>query len=146
MSKKLLLHFSFIKKTLTEEPRTKKVLADMMMVEFGDQISYHYVFGEVKELVSLGKIKEVKHNNETQLLWLEKEVQFEYELSNNVIKLDKQFKQFITIPSKVRQMRLPLYVIAELRNKIVDLGEHIELILDINAVKSNGTWYKIHKE
>ena len=126
MSKKILLQFSFIKRTLSEEPRTKKVLADMMMTEFGDKISYHYVFGEVKELVSLGKIKEIKYNNETQLLWLEKEIKFEYELSNNVIKLDKQFKQFITIPSKVRQMRLPLYVIAELRNKIVDLCEHIE--------------------
>ena len=146
MIKKLLLHFNFIRDTLRTEPCTKKVLADKMLKEFGDKISYHYVFGEVKELVSLNKIKEVKYNNETQLLWLEKEVQFEYELSNNVIKLDKQYKQFITIPSKVRQMRLPLYVIAELKNKIVDLGEHIELILDINAVKSGNTWYKIQKE
>ena len=143
--KKLLLHFSFIKETLTKEPITTKELADKMISHFGDTINYHYVYGEVKELMSLNKIKEVKYNNETQLLWIEKEVQFEYDLSNNVIKVDKQFKEFVCIPSKVRQMRLPMYILDELRNKIADLGENIELILELKAIKTGPTWYKITK-
>ena len=144
--KKLLLHFSFIKETLTKEPCTTIELTEKMVKHFGDTINYHYVNGEVKELISLNKIKEVKYNNETQLLWLDKEVQFEYDLSNNVIKLDKQYKEFITIPSKVRQMRLPMYILDEFRNKIADLGENIELILELKAIRSGSTWYKITKE
>lgn len=143
MTKKLLLHFEFMKKALEHDPKSVMALAEEMKKEFG--VNYHYVYQEVKELISLKKIKEIRHNNETLLLWTKIELTFEHELSTNIVRLDKQYMQFSTKPSKVRQMKLPLYVIGELVKKIADLSEDMELMLALTAVKSNGVWYKVEK-
>ncbi len=109
------------------------------------KLNYEYVRREVEELVSLKKIKRVKHNNETLLLWTKEVIKFDYEQSSNLVKLDKQYTEFITRPSKVRQMMLPLYIIAEMTKRIVNLSEKFELMLEIKAVKSDGVWYKIER-
>lgn len=141
--KKLLLHYNFMKESLSKEPKTTKLLAEEMKAEF--DVNYQYVLREVNQLVSLKKIKKVNHNMEILLLWTEETVKFEYELSNNVIQLDKQFMVFDTVPSKVRQMKLPLFIWDALNNKIVNLSEKIELMLELKAIKSNGVWYKIKR-
>ena len=130
-------------KNSLDDPKTVKQLADDMKKEFG--VDYHYVYTEVQDLISLNKIKMVNHNNETLLLWTETEVKFEHELSSNVVKLEKQYIEFSTKPSVVRQMKLPLYVLAELSKSIVNLSEKLELMLALTAVKSNGVWYKIER-
>ena len=142
ITKKLILHYEFMKNSL-DDPKTVKQLADDMKKEFG--VDYHYVYTEVQDLISLNKIKMVNHNNETLLLWTETEVKFEHELSSNVVKLEKQYIEFSTKPSVVRQMKLPLYVLAELSKSIVNLSEKLELMLALTAVKSNGVWYKIER-
>lgn len=143
MIKKLILHFNFMKELLSKEPMSMLTLASVMEKEFG--VGYNYVNAEVNELISLNKIKKIKHNNEMLLLWTKEVIKFEYELSNNMIQLDKQYIEFNTIPSKVRQMKLPLYILYELNKKIADLGEKLELMLELKAVKSNGVWYKINR-
>ncbi len=130
-------------KNSLDDPKTVKQLAEDMKKEFG--VDYHYVYTEVQDLISLNKIKMVNHNNETLLLWTETEVKFEHELSSNVVKLEKQYIEFSTKPSVVRQMKLPLYVLAELSKTIVNLSEKLELMLALTAVKSNGVWYKIER-
>ncbi len=143
MKKKLLLHFNFIKKALEDEPITVKALADLMEEEF--QVNFSYVYGEVQELISINKIKVAKYNNEKLLCWSQREVQFEHELSTNMIHLDKQFKTFICVPSSVRQMRLPLYIIGALGEELKNLGNKFELMLELKAIKSNKVWYNIEK-
>ena len=142
-TKKLILHYEFMKNFLKDDPRTTKQLADEMKKKFS--VDYHYVYTEVQELISLNKIKLVKYNTEMLLLWTEIEPKFEYELSHNVVNLDKQYTEFVTKPSKVRQMKLPLYVLVELRKKIADLSENLELMVALTAVRSNGVWYKIER-
>ncbi len=142
-TKKLILHYEFMKDFLKDDPRTTKQLADEMKKKF--DVDYHYVYTEVQELISLNKIKLVKYNTEMLLLWTEIEPKFEYELSHNVVNLDKQYTEFVTKPSKVRQMKLPLYVLVELRKKIADLSENLELMVALTAVRSNGVWYKIER-
>lgn len=128
---------------LSRDPLTIKQLADKMEAQFF--LNYQYVRREVDELISLNKIKKVKHNNETLLLWTEESIKFDYEHSKRVIELDKQYLQFHTVPSKVRQMKLPMYVLQELGNKLADLGEKIELMLEVKAICSNGVWYKVKR-
>lgn len=128
---------------LSEEPVSLIALAKMMETVF--KVNYEYVRREVEELVSLNKIKKVKHNNETLLLWTKEVITFDYEQSSNLVKLDKQYTEFITRPSKVRQMMLPLYIIAEMAKSIANLSEKFELMLEIKAVKSDGVWYKIER-
>ena len=142
-TKKLILHYEFMKDFLKDDPRTTKQLADEMKKKF--DVDYHYVYTEVQELISLNKIKLVKYNTEMLLLWTEIEPKFEYELSHNVVNLDKQYTEFVTKPSKVRQMKLPLFVLVELRKKIADLSENLELMVALTAVRSNGVWYKIER-
>ena len=132
-----------MRELLSKEPMSLKKLADAMAEKF--KVNYQYVSREIDELISLKKIEKVKHNNEILLLWHEEPIKFEHELSNNIVKLDKQYIEFNTIPSKVRQMRLPLYVISELTKKIADLSEKFELMVCLTAVKSNGVWYKIER-
>ena len=138
-----MLHYDFVKHSLEDDPKTIKQLADIMKKKFG--VNYHYVYTDVHELISLNKIKLVKYNTEMLLLWTEIEPKFEYELSHNVVNLDKQYTEFVTKPSKVRQMKLPLYVLVELRKKIADLSENLELMVALTAVRSNGVWYKIER-
>lgn len=132
-----------MKDTLSEKPVTILELATIMEIKF--KVNYEYVRREVEELVSLNKIKKVKHNNETLLLWTKAVITFDYEQSSNLVKLDKQYTEFITRPSKVRQMMLPLYIIAEMAKGIANLSEKFELMLEIKAVKSDGVWYKIER-
>ncbi len=141
--KRLILHYEFMRDVLSRDPLTIKQLADKMEAQFF--LNYQYVRREVDELISLNKIKKVKHNNETLLLWTEESIKFDYEHSKRVIELDKQYLQFHTVPSKVRQMKLPMYVLQELGNKLADLGEKIELMLEVKAICSNGVWYKVKR-
>jgi len=142
-ARRLVLHYEFIKKTLKDTPMTIKKLTEEMTKSF--DVNYTYVHKEIHELISINKIKMIKHNNEMMLLWTETQVKFEHELSTNVVELDKQYTEFITRPSKVRQMKLPLFVIEELKKQIVDLDKDMELMLGVTAVKSNGVWYKIKR-
>ena len=142
-NKKLLLHYNFMKDILDTDPMSILKLYELMAKEFG--VNYQYVRREVKELIALKKIIEVKHNNEIMLLWTKEKLKFEYELSNNIMTLGKQFVEFHTIPSCVHQMRLPQYVLKELRKQNVKT-ENIELMLEIKAIKSNEVGYKINKE
>ena len=142
---KLALHFNFIKKTLQKEAMTKTALLELMQAEFGANITSRYVRREVKELMSINKIKVVKYNKETHLLWVDGEVDFQHESTDNIITLDKHFKMFIAKPSIVRQVRIPIFVMNELKKRIEDLSEDMELILDITAVKSNKVWYRLEK-
>ncbi len=132
-----------MKDILSEQPISLISLAKKMELKF--KLNYEYVRREVEELVSLNKIKRVKHNNETLLLWTKAVIIFDYEQSSNLVKLDKQYTEFITRPSKVRQMMLPLYIIAEMTKGIANLSEKFELMLEIKAVKSDGVWYKIER-
>ncbi len=132
-----------MKEVLSKDPISIISLAKLMETKF--KLNYEYVRREVEELVSLKKIKRVKHNNETLLLWTKEVIKFDYEQSSNLVKLDKQYTEFITRPSKVRQMMLPLYIIAEMTKRIVNLSEKFELMLEIKAVKSDGVWYKIER-
>ena len=142
-SKKLLVHFNFMKDTLSNNPMTVKDLYILMHNKF--DVNYQYVNREVKELITLKKIKQIKHNNEMMLVWDKKPIQFEYELSNNILTIGKQYVEFLAIPSGVRQIRFPLYIIKALKEKLGSLDK-LELMLDITAVKSNRVWYKIQKE
>jgi len=132
-----------MKETLSKEAISLIDLAKLMEIKF--EVNYEYVRREVEELVSLKKIKKVKHNNETLLLWTKEVIKFDYEQSSNLVKLDKQYTEFITRPSKVRQMMLPLYIIAEMAKRMANLSEKFELMLEIKAVKSDGVWYKIER-
>jgi len=143
ITKKLILHYDFMKNFLKDDPKTTKQLADGMKKEFG--VDYHYVYTEVQDLISLNKIKMIKYNTEMMLLWTNVELKFEYELSRNVVQIEKQFIEFNTRPSKVRQMKLPLFVLVKLREKIADLDENLELMVALTAVKSNEVWYKIER-
>ncbi len=142
-SKKLLIHFDFMKETLSNQPMTIKTLHILMNNKF--DVNYQYVKREVDELVTLKKIIKVKHNNESMLLWTKEVLKFEYELSNNIITIGKAYSEFHAIPSVVRQIRFPLYIVEEFKKKLGSLDK-IELMLDITAVKSDGVWYKIQKE
>lgn len=132
-----------MKESLSKYPQTVKKLAEMMEEQF--DVNYQYVLREVDELISLNKIKKVKHNNEVLLLWTEEVIKFDYEFSNNEIELDKRYIQFHTVPSKVRQMKLPMYVLEELSKKIVNLGSKLELMLEVKAISSDGVWYKVKR-
>lgn len=132
-----------MKEILSKDPISILSLAKLMEIKF--KLNYEYVRREVEELVSLKKIKRVKHNNETLLLWTKEVITFDYEQSSNLVRLDKQYTEFITRPSKVRQMMLPLYIIAEMAKGIANLSEKFELMLEIKAVKSDGVWYKIER-
>lgn len=140
--KKLILHFNFMKQVLEKEPITLEDLAQKMLKEFG--VDYYYVRREIDELIALKKVKRVKIDSRTLLVWTKEFVKFEYELENNVLKLDRQYTEFNVIPSKVRQMKLPLFVLSELNKKIADLSE-LELMLEIKAVRSNGVWYTVKR-
>ena len=143
ITKKLILHYEFMQNFLKDDPKTTKQLAEAMKKEFG--VDYHYVYTEVQDLISLNKIKMVKYNTEMLLLWTNVELKFEHELSTNVVHIEKQFIEFNTKPSIVRQMKLPIFVLAKLKEKITDLSENLELMVALTAVKSNGVWYKIER-
>ena len=143
MSKNLLLHYEFMKNRLTFKAETLQQLCAAMHKVFG--VDYFYVRREVHELILLKKIKKVKYNDVELLQWTEKVMQFEHDLTNNVIQLDRQYIEFMSQPSKVRQMRFPLHILKELVNKLPDLGEGFELILEMKAIKSNKVWYKIQR-
>ncbi len=132
-----------MKEVLSKDPISIISLAKLMETKF--KLNYEYVRREVEELVTLKKIKRVKHNNETLLLWTKEVITFDYEQSSNLVRLDKQYTEFITKPSRVRQMMLPLYVLAEMVKGIANLSENFELMLEIKAVKSDGVWYKIER-
>ena len=142
--KNLVLHFNFIKAKLEESSKTVQELSDLMKEEFGT--NYKYVWNEVQELIALKKIEEVKYNNKRLLVWTAKPIQFEYELEHNVVQIDKQYCEFITVPSKVRQMKLPLYVLNKMKEQISCLDENIQVMVQIKAIKnSDGVWHKIQK-
>ena len=132
-----------MKDQLSNKPMTIDQLAGMMQQRF--LVNYQYVRREVEELMSLNKIKKVKHNSEILLLWTNEVIKFDYELANNVIELDKQYIEFHTIPSKVRQMKLPLYVLGEINKKLANLSNRVELMLEVKAISSNGVWYKVKR-
>lgn len=145
MSKKLLLHFNFLKKSLSGNPKTIKDVYEEMEKEFG--VNYQYVYREIQELIKLNKINIVRHVGQDMLLWSKAPVQFEYELSHNVVKIEKQYVEFHTVPSKVRQMKLPVYVLSAIQEKLYEsLDQQLELIVEVKAIKSNQKWYKIQKE
>lgn len=133
-----------MKAELQRQPMTIQELAEVMQEEF--ELNYKYVWNEVQELIGLGKIEEHKYNTKTLLLWKEKPLKFEYELQDNIVEIDKQYIEFHTVPSKVRQMKLPLYVLKELKKKIANLDNNIEVMLQITAIKDgNEVWHTIQK-
>lgn len=140
-NKKLLLHFEFIRDSLSDKPKNVTDLYEEMKTEF--DLNYQYVYRDVKDLISMGYIKEVRHDGKTLLLWQNVKTKFEYENSDKVIDIERQYKRFIVIPSVVRQMRLPKYLLKAL-NDVVSVGEHgFELVLELKAIKYNNFWYRV---
>jgi hypothetical protein len=140
-SKKLLINYNEIKDLLEDTPMT--------ITELEDKVHHGmtYLQQEINELVILKKIEKIRHDNQLLLLWTEIVPKFEYELSNNVINLDKKFIQFSTIPSERRQMKFPKFIVEELQKQIKNMNlEKMEMILEIKALKFDDSWHSIKQK
>jgi len=129
-----------IKDVLEQTPMSVKGLSEKTGLEF------HYLYGEIQELIALGKIKVVKHDGEDMLLWTTVVPLFEYELANNIVSIDKKYSEFSCTPSLKNQMKLPSFVIKELKKKLSEIKYPFQVILELKAIQVEGTWHKIQKE
>jgi hypothetical protein len=105
-------------------------------------LSYHSIYEEMKDLETLGKVVKVEHAGETMMLWLDKEPKFEYELSHNIVKMDKTICQFVGTPSDKNQIKLPMFVLRGLKEAI-NIHGRFDLMLEVKAVEADNIWYKI---
>lgn len=136
MKRKSQVLYWEIKACIEENPKTINMIAK----ELG--FDYHRIFDELKDLEKLGKIVSVKHEGEAMMLWLDKVPQFEYELDHNIVEFRKVDCQFIGTPSIKNQIKLPMFVLRALKDKI-DLQGKFDLMLEVKAIQANDIWYKI---
>ena len=136
MKRKSQVLYWEIKACIEESPKTIKDIAK----ELG--FDYHRIFEELKDLQKLGKVVEVKHAGEVMMLWTDVVPKFEYELAHNLIEMRNVDCQFIGTPSEKRQVKLPMFVLKALKEKI-GLTSKFDLMLEVKAVYADGIWYKI---
>lgn len=139
MKRKSQVLYWEIKACIEEEPKTINTISK----ELG--FDYHRIFEELKDLEKLGKVVKVKHEGETMMLWLDTVPQFEYELDHNIVEMKKVDCEFIGTPSIKNQIKLPMFVLKAIKEKIHLLGK-FDLMLEVKAVKTaDSKWYKIEK-
>ena len=139
--KKLLVNYNQIKEALKGTPKTLTELEN----ELHHGLAYLHI--EIQELVSLNKVQQIKHDGGLYLYWTDTVPKFEHELKNNVIYLDKVLIQYICSLTSKRQLKLPKFVFDAMNEKIKNMNpEDTELIVEIKAVNSKGTWYSIKQK
>jgi len=128
-----------IKACIEKEPKTIKTISK----ELG--FNYHRIFEELRDLEKLGKVVKVVHENQAMILWTDVIPKFEYELEHNIVEMKKVDCEFISTPSIRNQIKLPLFVLKAIKEKI-NLQGKFDLMLEIKAVKTaDSKWYKIQK-
>ena len=139
MKRKSQVLYWDIKACIEENPKTINQIAK----ELG--FDYHRIFEELNDLEKLGKVVKVEHAGETMMLWTDKVPQFEYELSHNIVEISKVNCQFIATPSEKRQIKLPMFVLKALKEKL-GLTKTFDLMLEVKAILVDGIWYKIETQ
>lgn len=136
MKRKSQILYWEIKACLEETPMAVKAIAEKIGVD------YHTIYCELADLEQLGKVTKVKHDDEVMFLWTGKVPKFEYELSTNVVEIDKIQCQFIGTPSDKRQIKFPMFVFKAIKQKIGSINK-FDLMLEVKAIKADGVWYRI---
>ena len=139
MKRKSQVLYWDIKECIEENPMTIKAIAEKIGFD------YHRVFEELRDLEKLGKVVKREHEGETMMLWLDTVPQFEYELEHNIVEVRKVDCEFIGTPSIKNQIKLPMFVLRAIKEKI-NLQGKFDLMLEVKAVKTaDSKWYKIEK-
>ena len=128
-----------IKACIEDTPKTRQDIAE----EIGE--SYQTIFHELKDLVAMGIVTEVKHDGQVMMLWNDEPSKMEYEMAKNVVEMRKPECQFFGRPSEKYQVKLPYFIFRNLKEKL-GFKTRIDLMLEVKAVFFDGQWTRIENK